>query len=262
VTVIASLVGAEAHRRDDFRAWADAINRIMSGSQRGDVATEAGAAAVFDIGAYLLERIHERMATPRDDLLTVLVKARGEDVLSEEEAVGFASLLLLAGSETTTNLIGNAIWALFEHPAELARTIAEPRRVPAIVEETLRFDGPLQYVVRRATEEVELHGSKIPKNGILVLLISAANRDPRRFPEADRFDPDRDASEHISFGVGTHFCLGAALARAEAESALRQLLPVLDGCERVTRDPSYVDSCQVRGIRRFEIIPSGRGARR
>jgi len=256
VTIIAELLGAEPHRRDDFRAWADAANQIMSGSMRGkEGSVPDGAAAVLDLVGYLMERIQDRVQSPRDDLLTVLLKARGEDVLSEDEAVGFAALLLFAGSETTTHLIGNAVCALFDHPHELARTIADPGRVPAVLEETLRWNGPVQYVFRRATEDVTLHGTTIPTNGTVTLLLASANRDPRRFEEPDSFRPDRDADPHLGFGLGTHFCLGAALARAEAASALRQLLPMLDGCERLTRSPSFIDSFQLRGLSRFEIVP-------
>ena len=256
VTIIAELLGAEPHRRDDFRAWADAANQLMSGSMRGkgDSAPE-GAAAVLDLAAYLFERIQDRVQNPRDDLLTVLLKARGEDVLSEDEAVGFAALLLFAGSETTTHLIGNAAWALLDHPEELAKVIADPARVPVILDETLRRDGPVQYVFRRATESFELHGTTIPTNATITLLLASANRDPRQFEDADSFRPDRDSATHLGFGLGTHFCLGAALARAEAASALRQLLPLLDGCERVTKDATYIDSYQLRGHRRLEIVP-------
>ncbi|MGH7896317.1 MAG: cytochrome P450 [Candidatus Binatia bacterium] len=259
VTIIAELLGAEPDRRDDFRAWADAANRIMSGSERGKGPLAAeGSAAVLDLAAYLFERIQERMRRPRDDLLSVLVKAHGEDVLSEDEAVGFAALLLFAGSETTTKLIGNAVWALLNHPRELELALADPGRIAKIVEETLRFDGPVQYVFRRATEDVERHGVTIPRNGVVTLLLASANRDPRQFPDPDVFRPDRELSGHVGFGFGTHFCLGAALARAEATSALRQLLPLLDGCEQRTREPTYVDSYQLRGLRHLEIVPSRR----
>jgi len=263
VSIIAELVGAEPDRRDDFRAWADAANQIMSGSQRGKGAIpEEGAAAVLDLAGYLLTRIQERIQEPREDLLSVLVKAHGEDVLSEDEAMGFAALLLFAGSETTTNLIGNAVRALLDHPHELARVLADPGRIPAVLEETLRWDGPVQYLFRRATEDVERHGVTIPTNATVTLLLASANRDPRRFDDAEEFRPDRDQAAHLGFGLGPHFCLGAALARAEAESAVRQLLPYLDGCERVGPQTTYVDSYQLRGLRHLEIIPSRTGASR
>ena len=261
VAVIAALLGAEPERRDAFRAWADAANQLMSGSRRGTrTAVELDAAAILDMASYLMERIQERVAAPRGDLLSVLVKAQGEDVLSEDEAVGFAALLLFAGSETTTNLIGNAVQALLDHPAELAAVVADPGRIPAIFEETLRWDGPVQYVFRRATEDFELHGVPVPKNAIVTLLLAAANRDPRKFEDADRFLPERDASEHLGFGLGTHFCLGAALARAEATSALRHLLPLLDGCRRV-EERIYVDSFQLRGLKQLRIVPARAGSR-
>ena len=261
VAVIAELLGAEPERRDAFRAWADAANQMMSGSRRGTgKPVDLEAAAILDMAGYLMERIQERIAAPRDDLLSILMKAQNEDVLSADEAVGFAALLLFAGSETTTNLIGNAVQALLDHPQELERVLSDERHIPAVFEETLRWDGPVQYVFRRATEEIELHGVTVPKNAIVTLLLAAANRDPRRFADAEIFRPDRDASDHLGFGLGTHFCLGAALARAEAASSLRHLLPLLDGCERLGR-PTYVDSYQLRGLKHLRISPSRIAAR-
>ncbi|MGH7805907.1 MAG: cytochrome P450, partial [Candidatus Binatia bacterium] len=256
VTIIAELVGAEPEKRDDFRAWADASTAVMSGSKRGSAeGIEESTTKILDLVTYLLAKIQERVAAPRGDLLSVLVKAQGEDVLTEDEAMGFAALLLFAGSETTTNWIGNATRALLDHPDELARTITDPSRLPAVLEEVLRWDGPVQYVLRRATEDVELHGVTIPKNAFVTLLLASANRDPRRFEDPASFRPGRDAATHVGFGLGVHFCLGAALARVEAESSLRQLLPLLDGCERPVREIVYVDSYQLRGLKHLEIVP-------
>ena len=256
VTIIAELVGAEPEKRDDFRAWADAATALMSGSKRGTAGViDETTTKILDLATYLFGKIQERVAEPRGDLLSVLVKAQGEDVLTEDEAMGFAALLLFAGSETTTNWIGNATRALLDHPDELRRTLAEPSRLPRVLEEVLRWDGPVQYVLRRATEDVELHGVTIPKNAYVTLLLASANRDPRRFADPDAFRPERDSANHVGFGLGVHFCLGAALARVEAESSLRQLLPLLDGCERPAREIVYVDSYQLRGLKHLEIVP-------
>lgn len=257
VRVIAELLGADSEQADLFRQWADALTRVMSGSARlGDLDGEAMGAAL-NLALYLGERIDERQQSPRDDLLSTIVQASGHDVLTREEAVGFAGLLLFAGTETSTNLIGNACWALLQHPEQLEKAIADPDRVPAILEETLRWESPVQYVFRRATRPFERHGVVVPVDATITLVLGAANRDPRHWgDDADRFDPDRGVGTHVAFGFGPHFCLGAALARAEADAAVRGLLPLLDGCELLGGGDEYIDSLQFRGRRRLEIAPS------
>jgi cytochrome P450 len=165
----------------------------------------------------------------------------------------FVMLLLVAGNETTTNLIGNAASALLDHPAELARVARDPGLVANLVEETLRFDAPVQLVFRTATREVELRGARIPEGATVALLIGSANRDERRFPEPDRFDVGRDARGHLGFGFGQHFCLGASLARLEARLALEALVPELVRVERASPDAGHLDSFLVRGPRRLEL---------
>jgi cytochrome P450 len=247
VRVIAALVGADPDHEDRFRMWADAATSVMSGSARVTGIQPDEATAMMAMAADLGERIDARQEQPRDDLLSAIVKAQGEDVLSREEAVGFAALLLFAGTETTTNLIGNAVAALLAHPDELERVQKDPSRISGVMEETLRWDSPVQYVFRRTTRPIERHGVTMPVDANVTLLLGAANRDPRKWgDDADRFDPDRDASGHVAFGFGPHFCLGAALARAETASALQHLLPRLRG-EATNGDVDWVDSMQFRG---------------
>ena len=159
----------------------------------------------------------------------MLVRAQGDEALEQAEALGFAGLLLFAGTETTTNLIGNAVWALLTHPDELRRLGEDPGRLPAVLEETLRWESPVQYVFRRATAPFERHGVEVPVDATVTLLLAAANRDPRHFGDtAAAFDPDRATGGHVGFGFGPHFCLGAALARAEASLAMGALIST--GC--------------------------------
>jgi cytochrome P450 len=184
---------------------------------------------------------------------TLLAVEPGGQRLSSMELMQFVMLLLVAGNETTTNLIGNAVSALLDHPAELARVVADPSLVPDLVEETLRFDAPVQLVFRTATRELELRGARIPRGATVALLLGSANRDERRFPDPDRFDVGRDARGHLGFGFGAHFCLGASLARLEARVALGALVPLLGRVERTSPDRSRLDSFLVRGPRRLAL---------
>jgi cytochrome P450 len=249
VRVITQMVGADPEESDRFRAWADAMTSVMSGSARTAGLQPEEAVAMMQLADDLGRRIDERGEDPRDDLLTSLVRAQGEAVLSREEAVGFAALLLFAGTETSTNLIGNAVAALLEHPSELARVRADDSRINQVIEETLRWDPPVQYVFRRTTQPVERHGVTMPTDSNVTLLLGSADRDPRRWgDDAATFDPDRDTSGHVAFGFGPHFCLGAALARTETACALQHLLPHLDGGAS-DGDVEWVDSMQFRGRR-------------
>ena len=255
VRVIAELLGADADRAEDFRAWADASTRAASGSARGGIDDEA-IAAVLAMAAYLGTEIDDRRQSPRDDLLTTLVRAQGDDVLTRDEAVGFAALLLFAGTETTTNLVGNACWALLSTPDERRRLVDDPARVPAVLEETLRWESPVQYVFRRATRPFRRHGVEVPVDANVTLVLAAANRDPRHWgDDAEEFRPDRAVSGHVGFGFGAHYCLGASLARHEATAALDALVPWLaadvDPTEAGGRE--FLDSCQFRGRRRLEL---------
>jgi cytochrome P450 len=187
-------------------------------------------------------------------LISTLVRAEdGEVALAPFEIVMFTMLLLVAGNETTTNLLGNAVLALIEHPEQLARVRRDPSLVPALVEETVRYDPPAQFVFRRATQDVELAGTKIPAGANVMPLIGSANRDDAQFPDGDRFDVTRDTSGHLGFGFGIHFCLGASLARLEARVALEELLARYAGFERASASVEYIDSFLVRGPRRLPL---------
>ncbi|MDD9370101.1 MAG: cytochrome P450 [Acidimicrobiales bacterium] len=260
VRVIAELLGADAARAADFRAWADASTRAMSGSNRGGL-DEGSLAAVIAMAEHLGDEIDDRQRSPRDDLLTTLVRAHGDDVLTRKEAVGFAALLLFAGTETTTNLIGNACWALLGHPDERRALAADPQRVAAVLEETLRWESPVQYVFRRATRPFARHGVEVPADATITLVLGAANRDPRHWgDDAEAFRPDRSTAGHVGFGFGAHFCLGAALARQEAAAALVALAPWLGAEQDLSgaRAGDYIDSCQFRGRRRLDLVRTGR----
>jgi cytochrome P450 len=254
VRVIAEMLGADPEQAAQFRRWADATTKMMSGSARNGELDSEGVTAAMQLAEYLGNCIDERQREPRDDLLTSLVRAAGEEVLTRAEAVGFAALLLFAGTETSTNLIGNAVWALAQHRDQLDQAMADPSLLEAVLQETLRWESPVQYVFRRATREIVLHDTTIPVDATVTLLLAAANRDPRYWGEdADQFDITRNASGHLSFGFGPHYCLGASLARTEAGAALRHVLPLLAASDAVDGGDDLLDSMQFRGRRRLTL---------
>lgn len=178
----------------------------------------------------------------------------GEDSLDELGAVFFALLLLVAGNETTTNLIGNAVRALLAHPEQLARVAADPKvMVPRLVEEILRWDGPVQFVFRRVVEDTTIAGARIAAGQTVVPLLGSANRDSSVFPNAESFDVNRDPVPNVAFGFGIHFCLGAALARLEARVALEALIPELSSVCTSDAPIEFVDSYLVRGPRELRL---------
>ena len=257
VRVITAMVGADPAEADKFREWADALTRVQSGSARETGMSLEEAMAMMALADDLGRRIDDRSEHPQDDLLTDLVRAADDEVLTRGEAVGFAALLLFAGTETTTNLSGNAVAALVRHPEELARCQADPSRIDRVVEETLRWESPVQYVFRRTTEPLVRHGVELPVDSTVTLLLGAANHDPRQWgDDAAVFDPDRDTVGHTAFGFGPHFCLGAALARAETAIALRHLVPTMTG-RPVDDGDEWIDSCQFRGRGRFLVDRAG-----
>ena len=231
VSVIAELMGLDPARRDDFKRWSTAL---IVGSTQGQM-DGAGArfALLREFRSYMAEVVEQRRRELGDDLISVIVHAEqdGAGILETAQVVSFASLLLAAGSETTTNLIGNTVVALARNPAVLERVKHHPELIPRVVEESLRYDAPVQMVMRVATRPARIGGTSIPRGALVVPLLAAANRDPERFPDPDRFDPDRDTSGHVALGFGNHFCLGASLARLEARVALETLLERLPAFE-------------------------------
>ncbi len=252
VMVIAEILGADTARRADFKRWTEEFLAAMAGPPSPKLL-----AALQKSGAersiYLDELIAERRIRPRRDVVSALVEAEHEDgVMTENEVGNFVVLLLIAGNETTTHLIGNAILALLEDPQRLALAARDPARIPAVIEETLRYDTPVQLMLRRATETVELSGGKIEADETVAVMLGSANRDEDQFERADVFDVARPEPRHLSFGFGTHFCVGASLARLEARIVLETLLsrfPRMALAGDVTRAPSLF----MRGARSIPL---------
>jgi cytochrome P450 len=221
ITVIAEMLGIPPADRGQFRDWSDVLVRTAPPHTIGPEAI----AAAEGLGRYLEARIEERRRAPADDLIAGLLQAEeAGDKLGKEELQGMVYLLLVAGHETTTNLIGNGVLALLQHPDQLARLRRDSALLPSAVEELLRFCAAVVMSTRYAAEDVALGGVVIPKGGMVLIVIAAANRDPTRFPNPDALDITRADNKHLSFGHGIHYCLGAPLARLEGEIALGTLL--------------------------------------
>ena len=223
ILVIAELVGLPAGDRKELKRWSDDLAVMLDGS----IAMQGVGRAVqsaADVVTYLRGHLEARRAAPREDLLSAMLAAKERDEqLSDDEILGTALLVMAAGHETTTNLIGNGVLALIRNPGELARLRRAPALVPSAVEELLRFDSPVQATSRIFSEPIELHGRLIPAREEIGMLLGAANRDPDVFADPDRLDIARSDTRHLSFGFGTHFCLGAGLARLEAQLAIGSL---------------------------------------
>jgi cytochrome P450 len=253
VTMIAEMLGIEPERRHDFKRWSDTVIDNATGAGRANPFGPAVLDAFAEMTTYVVRIARERRRKPADDLISQLVSIGGSEGLSPLELVQFVTLLLVAGNETTTNLIGNATAALLDHPEQLRRVAADPSLVPGLIEETVRFDSPIQLVFREALADAEIAGVRIPAGSTVVPLIGSANRDERRFPDPDRFDVTRNPQGHVGFGFGKHFCLGASLARLEAKAALEALVPVLLRRRRREARVARIDSFLVRGPSRLTL---------
>jgi cytochrome P450 len=202
---------------------------------------------------YFANAIEERRGNPRGDMISALVTAHEQaDALTSDEVLGFTAILLIAGNETTTNLLSNGMLALMRNSEQLEKVMGDPSLIPGMVEEALRYDAPVQMLFRKAMADCEVAGVPIPKGAMVVPVFGSANRDERRYPEADRFDVRRDAGGHVAFGHGIHFCLGAPLARLEARVAFEEMFGRL-GPMWLAGDVERVDSFFLRGLSRLPL---------
>ncbi|MFF0369300.1 cytochrome P450 [Micromonospora sp. NPDC005087] len=225
VGVICALLGVPATDRPLFRRWAGDLTGVLEPEITAEELAVADAGAA-ELRAYFAELVAARRRAPADDLTTALVQVHDTDGdrLTGDELLANLVVLLVAGFETTTNLLGNGLVVLLRHPEAAAALRADPGLAPAYVEELLRYDSPVQLTTRTSTAPVRCGGLDLPAGSTALLLLGAANRDPRRFPDPQRFDPTRDQAHPLSFGAGPHYCLGAGLARLEAQLAFPMLL--------------------------------------
>jgi len=256
--VIAELLGVppEDHRR--FRAWSSQL--IASIAARSEAERRAAASAGEEILAYLSDTIAARRREARDDLISAMIHAQEEnDALSDAELLATCNLLLVAGHETTTNLIGNGTLALLRDGEAWHRLCAEPGLVESAVEELLRYDGPVQATVRVALEDVAMGDHVIPEGALVFLSIGAANHDPEVFATPEQLDLARAPNPHLAFGFATHFCLGAPLARLEAALAFRTLCRCFPALSLTTEVPEYRPNPVLRGLRSLEVTLGDEG---
>ena len=250
VIVIAELMGIPAEDRNRFKLWSDAI---VSQTRTG--AEDAHHATNREMTEYFLAMIERRRSRPGNDLISNLLAAEIEgQKLSVAELLGFCSLLLVAGNETTTNLIGNAVLCFTEAPGTIERLLADPSLLPQAIEEVLRFRSPVQSMYRVTAAATTLGGVPLPAGAPLVAWIGSANRDERQFQRPDLFDIHRGPTRHLAFGQGIHFCLGAPLARLEAKIALTAVLSRLPGLELTAGTRlERMDSTIIYGLKELPV---------
>jgi cytochrome P450 len=253
VYVIADMLGVPPEDRDQFHAWTQAVNLAFEAGLTPEQVSHCNRGA-RGLGDYLRALIAEHRKQPRDDLLSAMIEAEDNGQrLTEEELIGNAGMLLAAGFETTMGLIGNGVLALLQNPTELRRLQDDPSLVPNAVEEFLRYNSPVQYTGRWALEEFEFLGRTIRRGELVCLYVAAANRDSERFLNPDWLDVTRTDIEHLSFGGGRHYCLGAPLARLEAEVAFHALIPRLHDAELMTLSLEWRASSLNHALERLPV---------
>jgi cytochrome P450 len=244
-TVAAAWMGVPVEDTAMFQRWAIQVGDLALGSVQSPEEHERSQRALLDLFDYLLELVRARRSEPGEDLISsALASGLIDDSVSEDEFVAMLTHIAFAGGETTSNLIAVGVWNLLRHPDQLALLRAEPDLAPVAVEELLRFDGPSKMSIRHVKDDFELGGQRLRAGQRLYVLTAAANRDPARFARPDELDLRRHPNPHLGFGLGTHFCLGAPLARLVAGSALTDLLaatPELALAGRVHWAPSLLN---------------------
>ena len=259
-TVIAELLGVPISDHEWFKQKSVELAQFDPAKMRAQAGEESLATLgpAIELGAYMSERLAERRAAPRDDLLSALLAAEIDgEKLTDAETIGFAFLLLVAGNETTTNLISNGAINLDRYPGQRRKLVEDPSLIASAVEECLRFDSPVQGLARTLTRDVTLHGTAIPKGDQVLLLFASANRDERRIPDPERFDVTRDPNPHLAFGFGAHYCLGANLARLEARVAFEELLARFPACRMTESRVERLKSGPIRGALRLPVALRG-----
>lgn len=247
VTVICRILGVPREDEPQFKVWASAVIETLA--EQDEAARRRREQAQSDLNQYMAGLVERHRQQPGDDLLSRMATDTGpKGRMTDTQLVATGVLLLIAGHETTVNLLGNGMLALLRNPAILERLRDASELIPAAVEEMLRYDGPVQFLPQRTTlAEIPLAGTTIPKGMLVTLALAAGNRDPARFPDPDRFDPERRDNQHLGFGSGIHSCFGAPLARIEAQVAFPELLRRLEQPRLVVDPPPYRPSPLLRG---------------
>lgn len=254
-TVIAEMLGIPPGDLPKFKDWSDRVARTLEPTITAAEIADAQVANE-ELGAYFEGIIEQRRAEPREDLISDLLRAEeAGDQLSHMELLVSLRLILIAGNETTTNLIGNGLLALLTHPEQMERLRREPELIESAIEELLRFDSPVQTDGRTALEDVRWGEHTIKRGQQVILLLGAANRDPEKFEDAETLDLTRGSKQHLSFGRGIHHCLGAPLARMEGQIAFERLLSRYETM-RLAEPPRFKDHIVLRGVRSLMVDPT------
>jgi cytochrome P450 len=255
VRIISELLGVPAGDHSRFAGWSASLaHSLQPQFGAADASSAAAEQARLEFAGYFRELIAARRAHPADDLLSELIRAEDDGQhLSEEELIATCVLLLVAGHETTVGLISNAILALLRHPDQLALLRADPELAAGAVEETLRYDPPVQLTGRVARGGMQVGEVSAPDGALLMLLIAATGRDPEAFPDPDSFDIRRAAAHHLAFAAGPHFCLGAPLARLEATIAVQAFATQVTGPELDPAGLAYKPNFNLRGPQRMVV---------
>jgi cytochrome P450 len=255
IIVIAEMLGVPATDRAQFKAWSTSIAATLAGPFLPPEVLERSVRSANELADYFRGQIELRRAEPRDDLLSALcaVEEQGE-LLTEDELIATCILLLLAGNETTTNLIGSGMLTLLRFPDERRRLQADFSQLPGAVEEMLRYESPAQMTSRIATEPIKLRGHRFEPGQVVLTVLAAANRDPRRFRQPDRFDIMRRPNRHLAFGQGIHYCLGAPLAVVEARIAFESLLRRMPEPQAAFETPDWGPSFILRGLKSLPVV--------
>jgi len=250
VLVIAQWLGLPQQDREFIRQLS---RHLLALDQENPDRNQAVHHAITTLVDYITPLVDERLTRPRDDLLSVLAAGEKDGNLSRDEVLGNTLLLLVAGHQTTINLIGNGILALLRHPDHWTQLQQDATGIPRATEEVLRYDAPVKRAPRIAAADVELHGQTIRQGERVLLVLSAANRDPRQFTDPDTFDITRDPNPHVAFGGGIHHCLGANLARVEGQEALRAITQRFAPFRLATEGLEYQTLLSLRGLKALEV---------
>jgi len=252
--LIAMMLGIPQQDHARFLAWADTINdgAFVPFTPRGAVLSARSGTATMAMYRGLDPLIKHRRRHPGDDLISMLADPSADDVLTDDEVFWSASMLVGAGSETTTNLLSGLFLTLAQRPDVYTQLRAHPELIPAAVEEQLRFVSPVQGFYRTATRDYSIGADTIPAGARVLLLYAAANRDPRRYDDPDTFDLNRNPTDHLAFGGGAHYCLGTHLTRLEASRVLTQLLPRI-GAMHFDGNYRYLNNPTMRGLEHLPL---------
>jgi cytochrome P450 len=255
VAVICELLGVPPEDEPRFHGWAGPLAHSLDPAEgMTEEEIQRTAQALMEMREYLADLAVARRARPDDGLISGLIAAHDDaGQMTEQELLSTMSLLLIAGHETSVNLITNGMLTLLRHPGALERLRREPGLIPTLVEEVLRFDPPVQFRTRTTLAGVEVAGVTIPTGATVVLLLASGSRDPARFPRPDEFIPDRAGTTHLGFGGGIHYCVGAPLARVEAQLALTELARRMVAPRLLADPPPYRDNAALRGPRHLPV---------